>query len=360
MFNRARIIRVFREKLFVGLIAAFTTIGLLLPVHAQGNLAKIGSSNVDKLKMLSTLTGHTGNVLTLAFSPDGNYLASGSVDTTVRLWNVQNLGAAQQGVVLQGHTKQIAIVGFSADSKTLFTGSYDYTLRTWDVQSGKQTAVQGPPGPRMTNMVNAFNADMSVLVYGQDIGGPGVWDVKKGTALAASLTTDGVSSAGWFAFAPDGQSVYMDDSKANKIYQVPITANESKADERKAVLTGPEDAVYDGPLALSQDGNWLAVETSADGSIHLFDVKAGKLLTTLAADVGGELLLFSPDGSLLVSSATDAIRFWDVKTGKQVSTLAEKDIYVGSFNSSGTMLAIAPPSAAPNDPAKIELWAVPG
>src|SRR5258708_12301295 len=104
MFNRARIIRVFREKLFVGLIAAFTTIGLLLPVHAQGNLAKIGSSNVDKLKMLSTLTGHTGNVLTLAFSPDANYLASGSVDTTVRLCNFPHLTLSQPRALFHRHT----------------------------------------------------------------------------------------------------------------------------------------------------------------------------------------------------------------------------------------------------------------
>src|SRR5258708_40086091 len=82
------------------LCAIIFTVGLVTPTYAQGSLAKISSANADKLKLLSTLTGHTGNVLSLAFSPDGNTLASGSVDTTIRLWNVQNPNAPQPGAVL--------------------------------------------------------------------------------------------------------------------------------------------------------------------------------------------------------------------------------------------------------------------
>ena len=149
------------------LCAIILTVGFLSPTYAQGSLAKISSANADKLKMLSTMSGHTGNVLSLAFSPDGNTLASGSVDTTIRLWNVQNPGAAQPGAVLQGNTRQVALVSFSAEGKSLVSGGYDYTLRVWDVQSGKQTALQGStdkPGPMMESMINSFNPDMSMLL----------------------------------------------------------------------------------------------------------------------------------------------------------------------------------------------------
>src|SRR5260221_7028629 len=159
MAKQAVLSQLSRGVRLAALCATIFMVGVLTPTHAQGTLAKITSGNADKLKKLAALTGHTDNVLTLAFSPDGNMLASGSVDTTIRLWNVQNPAAAQPGAVLQGHTRQVAIVAFSADGKSLISGGYDHTVHFWDVQAGKQTAIQDQPGPMIDAMINSFNAD---------------------------------------------------------------------------------------------------------------------------------------------------------------------------------------------------------
>ena len=81
--------------------------------------------------LFRTLTGHTGNVWSVAFSPDGKTLASGSADGTVRLWDVAT--HRQIGAPLTGHTDNVWSVAFSPDGKTLATGSPDHTVRLWDV-----------------------------------------------------------------------------------------------------------------------------------------------------------------------------------------------------------------------------------
>ncbi|MGB0389330.1 MAG: WD40 repeat domain-containing protein, partial [Ardenticatenaceae bacterium] len=80
--------------------------------------------------LTSTLTGHTSSVESVAFSPDGQTLASGSSDNRVRLWRVAD---GQLTSTLTGHTSWVESVTFSPDGRMLATGSSDGTIRLWGV-----------------------------------------------------------------------------------------------------------------------------------------------------------------------------------------------------------------------------------
>ncbi len=81
---------------------------------------------------LATLKGHASQVGTVAFSPDGKTLASGSSDKSVKLWDAQT---RQELATLNGHAEWVYSVAFSPDGKTLASGSYDSTVKLWDAQT---------------------------------------------------------------------------------------------------------------------------------------------------------------------------------------------------------------------------------
>jgi WD40 repeat protein len=87
---------------------------------------------------LLTLRGHTAAVTCLAFSPDGAYLASGSPDTTVRVWDART---GQEVLTLRGHTDQVESLAFSPDGQRLASGAWDQTVRLWDTRTGQQLVV---------------------------------------------------------------------------------------------------------------------------------------------------------------------------------------------------------------------------
>ena len=141
---------------------AYSPAGTRLAVASNIGIWIYDAYTFDEVDLL---TGHTGGVTTVAFSPDGTTLASGGGGNTIRLWDV---GTSQLHTTLKGHTNQVFSVAFSPDGKALASGSRDGTILLWDmspyITPSTPTAIQSsPPLPTQTallaNFPNPFNPD---------------------------------------------------------------------------------------------------------------------------------------------------------------------------------------------------------
>jgi WD40 repeat protein len=138
------------------------------------------------------LVGHTGEVTSLAFDPDGKTLASGSLDHTARLWNV-GADPVTPATAPLPHRSGVRTVAFSPDGRALATGSDDHVVYVFNTASGK---VRGTFPQPETVWAAAFTSDRQNLVTGSDNGTARVW------SLAVPTLTGAATSV---AFSPDGR-----------------------------------------------------------------------------------------------------------------------------------------------------------
>ena len=130
---------------------------------------------------LRTLLGHQRSVNTLALSPDGRWIASGSQDATIRLWNLQQ--PDQPPRILAGHSQRVWSVAFSPTAQILASASEDHTVKLWNLANGEcyQTMAKDPN----SNGIVAFSPDGSLLASG----GPDhmicLWQIESNSAQSA-------------------------------------------------------------------------------------------------------------------------------------------------------------------------------
>ncbi|KIO13849.1 hypothetical protein M404DRAFT_120746 [Pisolithus tinctorius Marx 270] len=236
------------------------------------------------------LQGHAYGVNSVAFSPDGKSIVSGSQDTTVRLWDVE--GGVQIGSPLEGHKNEVNSVAFSPDGKRIVTGSWDNTVRFWDVEGGVQI---GSPLKGHTNPIFsvAFSPDGKSIVSGSWDKTVRVWDVEGGVQIGSPLKghTDGVNSV---AFSPDGKRI-VSGSLDNTVMVWDV---EGGVQIGSPLIGSPLEGHTDwvNSVAFSPDGKRI-VSGSGDENVRVWE---NKMLTMVASHPSSILHPFPPaDGMYL-------------------------------------------------------------
>jgi RNA polymerase sigma factor (sigma-70 family) len=291
---------------------AFSPDGKLLASGSEINWPPRGQENPVKLwgvatrKELRQFADHRDTVHSVAFSPDGKTLATGAgrYDARLRLWDV---ATGTELFKLEGHGGELWSVAFSADGKTIASGSMDKTVRFWDPVTGKHTGTF--TGHTADVMAVAFSPDGKLLASGGYDKTLRVWDVAGSRQLWQAEGNEG--GFGGVAFAPDGKTLAA--SGRDHTIRLWDVAGAKEIRPMEGQLGAVEG------LAFSPDGRSV-VTGAEDRALRVWDAATGKLLRDLGQHEEQVLCAaFSPDGRLVASGSDDhTARLWDFATGKEL------------------------------------------
>jgi serine/threonine protein kinase len=245
-----------------------------------------------------TLTGHSDSVLSVAYSSDSRYLASGSGDNTIKIWEV---ATGKELRTLTGHSSRSLSVVYSPDSRYLASGSIDNTIKIWEVATGKELRTLTGHFSGVYSVV--YSPDGRYLASASADNTIKIWEVATGKELR---TLTGHSDSVWsVAYSPDGR--YL----ASGNYDNTIKIWEVATGKELRTLTGHSNSVPS--VAYSPDGRYLA-SGSWDDTIKIWEVATGRELRTLTGHSSGFWsVVYSPDGRYLASGSEDkTIKIWRV------------------------------------------------
>ena len=328
-----------------------------LPSHDPFFIAYGGGGNY-KIRMRYSddgdwrgeVSGHTDDVRSLAFKPNSYLLASASLDKTVRIWDVSDVGNLRHLRTLRGHTESVYSVAWSPDGRTLASGSNDGTVRLWNPNNGINFAVLRGHTEQVNHV--AWSPDGRILASGGGDDTIRLWNPDThGTLRVLRGHTRNVGS---LAFHPNGQTL------ASASFDDTIRLWNPNTGVHKATLTGYHLVAFspNGQILASRESNnihlyrSLTVDVTGNGVVNVNDLvevaeNYGKTVGAGAnrkADVNN-------DGEVDVDDILAVIEAVDAAAG--APALTQEDIKTGNLQAADVQRWIRDAKAANADPAGI-------
>lgn len=285
--------------------------------------AVLDEHNADRLVPLRRLTDHGGPVTDVAFSHDGELLATSSADGRVRLWTEATGDLLR---VLEGHAAEVASVDFSPDRELLVSGGYDRTARLWSVGEGEVLEMITSRHMGYVLAVEFAPGGSSFLMADH------LCDVQLRRAPTAILDqtlrqptcvrTEGTVESWGMAFAPDGDHAITGEGRwgsGGSIHRW----NLGDAFQPPDLLEGSNVRVRD--IAFSPSGDTIAVALLGSSAFWLMDAQDGGLIHIFDDHVYRvNSVAFSPRGDLLASASRDpSLKLWPGDGGEPLATYTE-------------------------------------
>ncbi|MEH2059993.1 MAG: CHAT domain-containing protein [Nostoc sp.] len=345
----------------------------------DGNI--IATASLDKTvklwsrdgKELKTLHGHKNGVICVSFSPDGNIIASGSWDKTVKLWSRDG----KELKTLHGHQERINSISFSPDGNIIATASSDKTVKLWS-RDGKE--LKTLHGHKNGVFGVSFSPDGNIIATASEDGTVKLWS-KEGKELktlyrqkegvnCVIFSPDGkiIATAGWDRtiklWSKEGKEIRTfsaHDDTINKLSFSPdgkIIASASNDKTAKLwSLNGQQLDVLRGhdavvfSVAFSPDSKQIAT-ASSDKTVKLWNLNSKELHILRGHQQSIYSVVFSPDGNTIASASWDnTVKLWS-RDGKELHTLRDhtKRVNNVSFSPDGNTIATA------SEDKTVKLW----
>ena len=285
---------------------------------------------------------HSSFVFSVTFSPDGKWIASGTQDGSVTVWDAASY---QKLHSFHAHEGLIGTVTFSPDGRRLATAGQDQTVKVWDFypqRAGAETSLYLTL-PLEDNTF--FGVGVAFSPDGRHLASAGrndsvrVWDLATGYEL---LNLRGHTGPVWcVAYSPDGQSLASSSTdKTVKIW-------DARTGRELLTLRGHTAPIW--RVAFSPDGKQLASTaydhaTWANGELNVWNTQTGRQVLSLRGSGYLTGVAFSPDGRRLVSGEISGrVKLWDLATGQEIRILwgHRRPVYSVAFSPDGHRLVTA-------------------
>ncbi len=244
-------------------------------------------------KELQTLKGHSTWVSSVTFSPDGKTIATGSLDNTVKLWNLEG----KELQTLKGHSASVWSVTFSPDGKTIASGSQDNTVKLWQIE-GKE--LQTFKGHSASVRSISFSPDGKTIISGSEDNTIKLWQIEGKELQSFKGHSSRVLSV---AFSPDGKTIISgSDDNTVKLWQIEGKELKSFKGHSSRVLS----------VAFSPDGKTITTG-SGDKTVKLWNLEGKELKSFKGHSSSVWSVAFSPDGKTIASGSDDnTVKLWNL------------------------------------------------
>ena len=248
---------------------------------------------------------HEGRGSTVAFSPDGRWVALGSWDGMARVWEA----VTGQEVARMVHEGTVIAVTFSPDGRWVASASYDGTARVWEAATGQEVARMVHEG---TVMAVTFSPDGRWVASASYDGTARVWEAATGQEVARMVHEATVMAV---TFSPDGRWVASRSGDGMGRVWEAATGQEVARMEREH--NGSVSA-----MAFSPDGRWVTWG-GMDGTVHVWEAATGQEVARMEREHNGSVsaMAFSPDGRWVVSGGGNTVQVWEAATGEEVARM---------------------------------------